>query len=110
MTEKANEDHLTKRLLVDPNQSASDFGAHTTDRELIDEELKAFKDDYPNGGPDVPWGNSIRLGEDDCILRQLNEQYADRLLALPMWLNNFKHLERAANTKLWKCSDKGRAV
>ena len=89
MTEKANEDHLTKRLLVDPNQSASDFGAHTTDRELIDEELKAFKDDYPNGGPDVPWGNSIRLDEDDCILRQLNEQYADRLLALPMWLNSF---------------------
>ena len=74
MTEKADEDHLTKRLSVDPNQSASDFGTHTTDRELIDEELKAFKDDYPDGGPDVPWGNSIRLDEDDCILRQLNEQ------------------------------------
>jgi hypothetical protein len=41
---------------------------------LIGEELAAFKEDFPDGGPDVEWGASKRLGKDDWILRQLFEK------------------------------------
>jgi hypothetical protein len=68
MADDANQEHLTKRLLVDRDPTI-----HTaiTDRELIAEELESFKTNYPDGGPNVPWGNSLRLDEDDWILRQL---------------------------------------
>jgi hypothetical protein len=58
-----------RRSVAERNRSDAD-----TIRRLIDEELSAFKEDFPDGGPDVEWGDSKRLTEDDWILRQLFEK------------------------------------
>jgi hypothetical protein len=40
-------------------------------RAAIRDELQSFKEDYPNGGPEVEWLNTMRLDEDDWVLRQI---------------------------------------
>lgn len=46
-------------------------GLHGDIRTLVREELKSLKEDYPDRGPDVEWLNTMRLDEDDWILRQI---------------------------------------
>ncbi|MGY3427893.1 hypothetical protein ACVWZW_008397 [Bradyrhizobium sp. F1.13.4] len=70
-----HDDRLTKRRITDNPVIGTDhkFPPGTPDSVLIADELESIKllAEEANGDLDVPWGNSLKLDEDDWILRQI---------------------------------------